>query len=95
MKKEFLSIKEAAQVLGVSALTLRNWDKSGKFTASRHPINNYRVYKTAEIEMFLEDINSKSWNTKKGRSQQTPARPVAPHTRSSAPQKLSVKHLAE
>jgi len=43
MKEIYFSIKEAAEILGVSSLTLRNWDKSGKFPAQRHPMNNYRV----------------------------------------------------
>jgi len=33
----YFSIKEAAEILGVSPLTLRNWDKAGKFKAQRHP----------------------------------------------------------
>ena len=88
--KEFLNIKEAAKALGVSALTLRNWDKTGKFTASRHPINNYRVYRRSEVEMFLEDMKSKNWTTRNPRNQSSS------HTdsgRSSAPKKLSVRHI--
>ena len=40
MKEIYFSIKEAAEILGVSPLTLRNWDKSGKFKAQRQPMNN-------------------------------------------------------
>lgn len=64
MNLEFLTIKQAAKLLGVTPLTLRNWDNSGKFTASRHPINNYRVYKRAEVEMLLEDLKAKNIRTK-------------------------------
>jgi len=56
--KKFLTIKEAAYVLGVSPLTLRNWDKNGKFPAQRHPMNNYRVYKTDVLLKIIEDIES-------------------------------------
>ncbi len=56
MKEIYFSIKEAADILGVSALTLRNWDKSGKFPAQRHPMNNYRVYKLSALERIIEDI---------------------------------------
>lgn len=57
MSKEiYFSIKEAAEILGVSPLTLRNWDKSGKFKAARHPMNNYRVYKLSSLEHIIEDI---------------------------------------
>ena len=57
MSKEiYFTIKEAAEILGVSTLTLRNWDKSGKFRASRHPMNNYRVYKLSALEDIINDI---------------------------------------
>jgi len=26
-------------------LLIGGWDKNGKFHASRHPVNNYRIYK--------------------------------------------------
>lgn len=58
MKEIYFSIKEASEILGVSALTLRNWDKSGKFKAHRHPMNNYRVYKLSALEHIIEDIES-------------------------------------
>lgn len=60
MKEVYFSIKEAAEILGVSPLTMRNWDKSGKFKASRHPMNNYRVYKLSALEKVIEDIESGS-----------------------------------
>ncbi|MEX2013869.1 MAG: helix-turn-helix domain-containing protein [Parcubacteria group bacterium] len=56
MKEIYFSIKEAAEILGVSPLTLRNWDKSGKFKAQRHPMNNYRVYKLSALENIVNDI---------------------------------------
>lgn len=56
MKEIYFSVKEAAGILGVSPLTLRNWDKSGKFPAQRHPMNNYRVYKLSALEHIIEDI---------------------------------------
>lgn len=56
MKEIYFSIKEAAEILGVSPLTLRNWDKSRKFPAQRHPMNNYRVYKLSALEKIIEDI---------------------------------------
>lgn len=53
-KNQFITIKEAASILGVSKVTLRNWDKSGKLTAYRHPMNNYRIYKITDIEKIIE-----------------------------------------
>ncbi len=38
--KKFYTIKEAADFLSVTPLTLRNWDRNGKFLAGRHPISN-------------------------------------------------------
>ena len=58
MVKKYLTIKEVAKVLGVTTLTLRNWDKVGKLKAYRNPINNYRVYKPEEIDLFLRKIES-------------------------------------
>jgi len=56
--EKFISIKKAADVLGVTPLTLRNWDKKGKFKAMRHPINNYRVYKATDIDKLLKDMET-------------------------------------
>ena len=55
----YLTIKKAAKLLGVTPQTLRNWDKSGKLKALRNPINNYRIYRTSDIELFLRKIESK------------------------------------
>ncbi len=55
---KLITIKQASKILGVTPLTLRNWDNSGKFEASRHPINNYRVYKLADIEKLLMEIEA-------------------------------------
>ena len=83
MEKDFLTIKDTAKMLGVTPLTLRNWDKAGKFTASRHPLNNYRVYQKEQVLMFVEDLKSKSWNTKK------------PASQAESTKKLSVTHLED
>ncbi len=52
----YINIKEAAEMLGVSKLTLRNWDKSGKLEAHRHPINNYRVYLKEDLDKLISQI---------------------------------------
>ena len=57
--KRYLTVKEAAKLLEVTPLTLRNWDKSGKLKAYSNPINNYRIYKPENIEFFLRKIESK------------------------------------
>ena len=56
MTDEYVTIKQASIILGVSPLTLRNWDKNGKFKALRHPINNYRVYRIEDLKKVMEEI---------------------------------------
>lgn len=61
MERKYLSIKEAAKALGLTPLTLRNWDKRGILISYRNPVNNYRVYRLDQIELFLRRIeNSKN-----------------------------------
>lgn len=50
--KEYYTLTEVADMLGVSKETLRRWDKSGKMNAVRHPINNYRVFHKDELRVF-------------------------------------------
>lgn len=58
MSEIYFSIKEAATILGVTPLTLRNWDRTGKFKAKRHPMNNYRVYPKSALERVIDDIET-------------------------------------
>ncbi len=75
---KYITIKKAAEILGVTTLTLRNWDNSGKFSAGRHPISNYRVYKVEDLEAILMEIEVSRGNRK-------PSRTTA--------RKLIVKHI--
>lgn len=50
--KDFYSVSEVADMLGTTKETLRRWDKSGKLTPFRHPINNYRVYRKDDLKQF-------------------------------------------
>lgn len=54
--QDYLQIKAAAAFLGVSVSTLRNWERSGKLIAHRHPINGYRLYRQADLEAILAAI---------------------------------------
>ena len=40
------------------ASTIRNFDRSGKLKAIRHPVNNYRLYDCYELETLLGQIMS-------------------------------------
>lgn len=55
--KQYYTVGEAAQILGVTPLTLRNWDKKGKLNARRNPVNNYRMYKASDLELFLRKMD--------------------------------------
>ena len=66
MERKYLSIKEASQIIGVTPLTLRNWDKKGVLTSYRNPVNNYRVYRQDQLELFLRKIEN-SKNKRSGR----------------------------
>jgi len=78
-EKKLITIKEAASLLGVTPLTLRNWDKNGKLIALRHPLNNYRVYRRLDIDKLIEDIS-------------TNVNPVTTR-RTKVIKKLDIKHL--
>ncbi len=56
--KDFLRISEAAEYLGVSPNTLRNWENAGKIAAHRHPVNGYRLFKQDELDDLLRPIQS-------------------------------------
>lgn len=59
---EYLTIQEAADYLGVSTSTLRNWDKSGKLKAARNPFNGYRIYIQKDLESILKEVASHSYD---------------------------------
>src|SRR3954466_4521556 len=52
-----LTVGEAAEFLGVSTATLRNWDRSGKLTPRRHPQNGYRIYLHQDLEAVLRSAD--------------------------------------
>jgi len=54
--KDYITVDEASKVLGVSKMTLRRWDKAGKFKPYRNPLNKYRLYKREELENLLKEI---------------------------------------
>ena len=54
MNNKYITIKIAAEMIGVSELTLRNWDNNGKFPAGRHPISNYRVYNIDDVNTLID-----------------------------------------
>ncbi|MBI3318661.1 MAG: MerR family DNA-binding transcriptional regulator [Candidatus Omnitrophica bacterium] len=57
--KDYWTIKQAADFLGVTTVTLRTWDKLGKLRAYRHPANRYRLYKRSELVAFLKRVKKR------------------------------------
>ena len=55
---EYVYINEAAQILGVTPGTLRNWDRAGKIKTERFPMNRYRVYSKKHLLALLETIRN-------------------------------------
>jgi len=53
---EYLTVKEAAEYLGVSPNTLRNWGRSGKIAERRNPMNDYRIYKKSDLDQLLDEF---------------------------------------
>ncbi len=53
---DFLKVKEAAALLGVSPNTIRNWGHDGKIPEYRHPINNYRLFKQSDLEKLRQKL---------------------------------------
>jgi excisionase family DNA binding protein len=58
--KDFLRISDAAEYLGVSPNTLRNWENGGKVVAVRHPVNGYRLFKRKDLDALLKLVEELS-----------------------------------
>jgi len=54
--RDFLRIAEAADYLGVSPNTLRNWERTGKIVAHRHPLNHYRLFRREDLDAVLRKV---------------------------------------
>jgi len=51
--RDYLRISDAAEYLGVSPNTLRNWERAGKIVAHRHPVNRYRLFRREDLDALL------------------------------------------
>lgn len=54
--EKLVTIREAAEFLGVSIDTLRRWDKSGKLVALRKKGGTHRYYMQEDLELFSCDL---------------------------------------
>lgn len=75
---DYLNITEAAEFIGVSTNTLRNWEAAGKIVVYRHPVNNYRLFDKRDLEAILNSIElvcvPESKKTEPFRETKTPIR---------------------
>ena len=55
----YITVKKAAEILGVTVMTLHRWDAKGKLKARRHPINHYRLYTRTQLEKLLKKLSDK------------------------------------
>jgi DNA (cytosine-5)-methyltransferase 1 len=53
---EYMTVKDAAEMLGISPNTLRSWGASGAIVEYRHPVNNYRLYRKVDLEMLRKRL---------------------------------------
>lgn len=65
MPKKYLTVREVARLIGVTPLTVRNWDKKGVLQAYRNPVNNYRLYLVEDVENLLKSIETSKPTIKK------------------------------
>lgn len=63
--KNLITIGKAAELLGVSIMTLRRWDESGRLLSVRKNPEGNRYYRKEDIEIFLNDLFklAKDWAT--------------------------------
>lgn len=64
--RDFLRISDAAEYLGVSPNTLRNWERAGKIAAHRHPVNDYRLFKRKDLDAVLSQADRPARRRTKG-----------------------------
>ena len=64
--KDYYSISEVSEILEKNTETLRRWDNTGKLSAIREPMSNYRIYRKEQLELFPKFNEYISGNNFKG-----------------------------
>lgn len=60
--KEYLTLSEAAELIGKSKETLRRWDNDGTLNAMREPVSQYRKYRRKDVQTFLGSFYNEEFN---------------------------------
>lgn len=63
--KTVYKIGEVAEKLGVTTETLRRWDRDGKVSAKRNPVNNYRYYTEKQVDLIAREMGVQYMLTQK------------------------------
>ena len=53
--KDYVSTKEAAELLGVSEMTVRRWARIGKIKSYENSLSRNRLYKRSELKNILKE----------------------------------------
>jgi DNA (cytosine-5)-methyltransferase 1 len=56
VRKTFVTVHQAAEILGVAPNTVRSWGAAGKIPEYRHPLNGYRFYKRSDLARILRQF---------------------------------------
>ena len=54
--KKYISLAQAAEIIGKSKETLRRWDREGILNAVREPVSNYRVYRKEDVKKLYSKL---------------------------------------
>jgi len=57
---DYMRVAEAANYLGISPNTLRNWVSAGKIDAVLYPVNDYRLFKREDLDALLKKVAAAS-----------------------------------
>jgi DNA-binding transcriptional MerR regulator len=60
MSEIYLTVSQAARVIGVSANTLRDWHKAGRLVPSGMTPQGWRLYRRAEIEKTTTNLQKEN-----------------------------------
>lgn len=72
IRETFVTVHEAAEILGVAMNTVRAWGAAGKLREYRHPMNGYRLYKRRDLEDVLRSLEQSVSHTGAGGRRRRP-----------------------
>lgn len=58
LRETFITVHDAAEILGVAPNTIRAWGAAGKIPEYRHPLNSYRLYKRSDLAKVIRQLES-------------------------------------